>query len=433
MCQKAAAEELAKVEEQRFRHFTKYVGDLQGKQAEAVKNAETALKNQVSAERKATKALADAKQEQLETQKRYSEALANLGGSGESSYGQAQALKVGARAALVAGDTEKAKQQAQAALSMLQELTQAGENTYGFSGFIQELQAIEAQADQINVDKAQEGLDRVKQQTAELKTLLDSLKETQISVKMDDAALSQVRQQIIDLSKLAGNPISIANTVAHPDGSTAGTGAGAGAGTSAPSASADVTVSIPPAAAEQARKDAGALANQMEQELTVEPTVKPPKIYQDGNSFSQFPQEGYSVGGYTGPGGNYDPAGIVHAGIVHAGEHVQPQEVVREPGALPFLEQIRQHGFRRTLQNLAHSMRGYDAGGLVSNALTPQVPAVAGTLRRIAAPATAQSEEDLGTLYLDVGGRRVPVKASRSAADELHLAARKHGRSGLGT
>jgi tape measure domain-containing protein len=472
--EKAAADELAKAEEQRFRHFTKYVADMQGKQGEAVKNAESALKNQVSAERKASKALADAKQEQLETQQRYSNALASLGGSGEASYGQAQALKVGARAALVAGDTERAKQQAQAALSMLQELAQAGENTFGFTGFINELQAIEAQADQINVDKAQQGLDRVKQQTADLKALLDAVKEVQISVKMDDAALSKVRQQIIDLSKLSGNPISIINTVAHPDGPAAG----AGSATAAPDAAAAVTVSIPPATEEKARKDAGALATQMEQELTVEPTVKPPKIhqdgssftqfppvaitpeldqaaaaqaqqqvaglaanlqrqlvipvtpvatgakqvYQDGNSFSQFPQEGYAVGGYTGPGGKYDPAGIVHAG-----EHVQPQEVVREPGALPFLEQIRQHGFRRTLQNLSQSLRGYDAGGLVSSALSPQVPAMAGTLQRIAAP-TAQAEENLGTLYLDVGGTKVSVKASRSAANALHNEARKHGR-----
>lgn len=472
--EKAAAEELAKVEEQRFRHFTKYVSDLQSKQTEAVKNAETALKNQVSAERKATKALADAKQEQLETQRRYSEALANLGGSGEASYGRAQALKVGARAALVAGDTEKAKQQAQAALSMLQELAQAGENTYGFSGFIQELQAIEAQADQINVDKAEQGLDWVKKQTVELKKLLDSVKETQISVKMDDAALSQVRQQIIDLSRLAGNPISITNTVARPDGPT--TGAGAATGT--PSATAGVSVSISPNTEKQARKDAAALANQMEQELTVEPTVKPPKffqdgnsfsqfppvaitpeldqaaaaeaqqqvaglaanlqrqlvipvtpvttgapqVYQNGNSFSQFPQEGYAVGGYTGPGGKYEPAGIVHAG-----EHVQPQEVVREPGALPFLEQIRQYGFRRTLQNLAHSLRGYDAGGLVSNALSPQVPAMAGALQQIAAP-TAPNQPALTPVNLHIGGQVIPVQAAPDALALIHREARKNSR-----
>ncbi|WP_033998011.1 tape measure protein [Pseudomonas paraeruginosa] len=474
--EQAAAEEQAKVEEAKFRHFTKYVGDMQGKQAEAVKNAEAALKKQVSAERKASKALADAKQEQLETQQRYSDALAALGGTGEASYGQAQALKVGARAALVAGDTEKAKQQAQAALSVLQELAQAGENTFGFSGFIQELQAIEAQADQINVDKAQQGLDRVNQQTAELKALLDSVKETQISVKMDDAALSKVRQQIMDLSRLAGNPISIINTAARPDGPAAS----AGAATGAPGATADVTVSISPATEEKARTDAGALANQMEQELTVEPTVKPPKVYEDGNSFSQFPpvaitpeldpaaaeqaqlqmaglasnlqrelvipvtpvatgapqvyrdgnsfsqfpQEGFAAGGYTGPGGKYEPAGIVHAG-----EHVQPQEVVREPGALPFLEQIRRYGFRRTLQNLSQSLRGYADGGLVSNALAPTVPAMAGALQLMATPA-APDFPNLGTINLNLGGQTIQAYATPSMAEELHRVALKHGRTG---
>ncbi|MDT4829705.1 tape measure domain protein [compost metagenome] len=426
--EKAAAEELAKVEEQRFRHFTKYVSDLQSKQTEAVKNAETALKNQVSAERKATKALADAKQEQLETQKRYSEALANLGGSGESSYGQAQALKVGARAALVAGDTEKAKHQAQAALSMLQELAQAGENTYGFSGFIKELQAIEAQADQINVDKAQQGLDRVKQQTAELKALLDSVKEIQISVKMDDAALNQVRQQIIDLSRLAGNPTSIVNTVAHPDGPNAG------AATAAPSANANVTVSIPPvaitpqldqAAAAEAQQQVAGLAANLQRQLVIPITTVVANTGQGSSNGapSQDLEEGYAYGGYTGPGGKFDPAEIVHAG-----EHVQPQEVVREPGALAFLEQIRQHGFRRTLQNLANSMRGYDAGGLVSNALSPQVPALAGSLERLAAPNTS-NQPALTPVNLHIGDRTIQLQASSDAADELHREARMRGRS----
>jgi len=56
---------------------------------------------------------------------------------------------------------------------------------------------------------------------------------------------------------------------------------------------------------------------------------------------------GFADGGYTGPGGKHDVAGIVHAG-----EWVVPQEVVNRPGMLPFLNQLT-YG------------RGYADGGLV--------------------------------------------------------------------
>ena len=55
--------------------------------------------------------------------------------------------------------------------------------------------------------------------------------------------------------------------------------------------------------------------------------------------------DGGPVGGYTGPGGKYQPAGIVHAG-----EHVMNQERVAEPGALQFLERFREVGLQKTLQ-----------------------------------------------------------------------------------
>lgn len=76
-------------------------------------------------------------------------------------------------------------------------------------------------------------------------------------------------------------------------------------------------------------------------------------------------QNGFAIGGYTGPGSKYQPAGIVHAG-----EHVQPMEIVREPGALAFLEQIRLRGFQVTMRELQAAMSkglaGYASGGLVA-------------------------------------------------------------------
>jgi hypothetical protein len=57
--------------------------------------------------------------------------------------------------------------------------------------------------------------------------------------------------------------------------------------------------------------------------------------------------------GFTGVGGKFEPAGIVHKG-----EFVNPQEVVRQPGALAFLERFNKMGMR--------ALRGYASGGLVT-------------------------------------------------------------------
>ena len=57
---------------------------------------------------------------------------------------------------------------------------------------------------------------------------------------------------------------------------------------------------------------------------------------------------GFSGGGYTGPGGKYEPAGVVHRG-----EYVLPQEAVRNIG-LGNLETLHQS-----------ALRGYADGGLV--------------------------------------------------------------------
>lgn len=70
----------------------------------------------------------------------------------------------------------------------------------------------------------------------------------------------------------------------------------------------------------------------------------------------------FARGGYTGPGGKWQPAGIVHAG-----EFVHRQEVVRQPGALAFLARFNREGMAALRRN------GYAAGGLVSNLAMPSL------------------------------------------------------------
>lgn len=272
--QKEAAAAQEKIEEERYSEYSKHLSAMKSKQDEAVSNAEKTLKAQVSAEKKAAKDLADAKKEQLETQKRYSEALAKLGAGagGEASYGQAQALRLQAQQALSNKDVETAKASAQAALKVLMDLQGAGENTYGFAGFIKSLKAIEEQADQINIDKAKQSFDDAKQKTTDLKTLLDTVKETVISVKMDDAAMAKARGQIEDLAALAGGGITLPAPVVHPDSTKSSSGSAIGAGLNPPQQSSGARPANDPAA----------------QQAPV--VVKPVSVRQDGpNSFTNLP------------------------------------------------------------------------------------------------------------------------------------------------
>lgn len=78
---------------------------------------------------------------------------------------------------------------------------------------------------------------------------------------------------------------------------------------------------------------------------------------------ADFRKEGFARGGWTGPGGKWQPAGIVHAG-----EYVMPQEIVRQRGALALFERIRRQG-------LAGILPGYASGGLVGNLVVSPVRA----------------------------------------------------------
>lgn len=185
--------------------------DLKDVQTKLVTDTEAALKAMVSAEKAAASDLEKAKAAQLKTQEKYSKALSSLGSGagGDGSYASAQSLKIGARQALQRGDVESAKEQANAALDILKKLADSGENTYGFAGFIKELQGIEAAADGINVEKAQNSLEQAKQKTEELKAKLDELKSVVITPTMSEDALAKVRKQIRDLKILIGQQLDI--------------------------------------------------------------------------------------------------------------------------------------------------------------------------------------------------------------------------------
>ncbi|MGC4077274.1 MAG: phage tail length tape measure family protein [Rubrivivax sp.] len=85
--------------------------------------------------------------------------------------------------------------------------------------------------------------------------------------------------------------------------------------------------------------------------------------------------KGFSSGGYTGDGGKFEPAGIVHKG-----EHVTRQEVVRQPGARQFLDDFNRRGMVAV-----QGWQGYSDGGLVG--FTSQ-PAATSAMKALPMPDT---------------------------------------------
>lgn len=335
---------------------------------EQVKNTEAALKKQTDAERKAASDLAKAKQAQLDTQKRYKDALASLAGGGqggEPSFAQATALKAGARQALQSGDVEEAKRQAQAALEVLKQLKDAGKNTYGFTGMVKELKSIEDSADNSKVDDAQKKQEQMRDMVAQTKAALEELKDIKVQPTLDAEAQQALLDQMARLADQAKIIMTIPVTYQKGD--------------------------FDPVSGDY---------------ILQQPNLEPP---------------GFADGGWTGPGGKYQPAGLVHRG-----EHVQPQEVVREPGALPFLEQIRRNGFRNTVSSLrdrlAAGLPGFAEGGLVGPRSLPAMPPIPQNLLQ-----GSGGSESLGTLVLQLGGQQFSVQAPRSTAEELSRTARKLG------
>lgn len=346
------SEQLQETRDKELESRRQYIAEIESQQSRLIKSAEAAGKQLAAAEKTATQELEKVRADRLKIEERYQKALAGLNGGGEASYGAAQSLKVGARQALQAGDIEGAKSQAQAALKMLQDLAAAGESTYGFEGFIKELQGIELAANDIEQTNAEEKINAIKAEMIDLKAKAAALEDLPVSVKMDDAALEQVKQA---LSALANTKIMV---------------------------------------------QVGAQYDFSKPYTLQDPGPEP---------------SGFSGGGWTGPGGKYQPAGIVHAG-----EHVQPQEVVREPGALAFLERIRRNGFRATLDQLR--LRGYASGGPVVPVprFVPSIPTPSpALLEAVSGRGGADLLRNWGRATLGYGADEYEVLIKQDSFDKL--------------
>ncbi|MFV3388010.1 tape measure protein [Pseudomonas sp. NY15364] len=530
------AEELARtdaerIEEQRLADFRAYASEF-GKEQERLTNAfKTAVNDQVAAQNRANSALKKAQDAQLETSKRYRSALEKLGAgaAGGASYGNASSLRVAARDALQAGDAERAKKLAQQSLEMLLKLADAGENTYGFEGFIKGLEGIEQAADQAILASAEAARKAEIDKVRELKKEFEDLKNFKLTPSIDDEALAKETEKMKRWAAMIGESFVIRpRTSAAADAGSGewhapmllpGSGA---AGSSAQPVSAPVKptgivqdaaseAALPPVnapikpagirqdgpnswtnlpAAEVAITPKGVRqdgVNSFTNLPVVEVDVLPKGIRQDGqNSFTNLPVDadivvksvaapegelpvvpallrpvgqapdvppvpvesaidevskagvlqefgtfidqlrkasvvpitlsmgpapsagavpGFAGGGYTGPGGRLEPAGVVHRGEV-----VWSQLDVARAGGVAVVEAMRR------------GLRGYDIGGIVAPRAMPSIPSLAPALQeQLAGPVFP----DLGRVVFEAGGQEATVYASPQDALNLRRLALK--------
>lgn len=454
--EKRAADEREALQERILAEQRAYAIEFNSITQDLAVKFKSALDQQVAAQRKAASALSKARNEQLETEKRYRDAVGrlNAGVQGPASYANAQALQYAAKQALASGDVERAKKNAQAALDMLLDLAEAGENTYGFAGFIQSLQSIEQEADQISVENAERSLEEATKKTREWKKEFEELKNFKITPSIDDEALARETEKLKQWAASIGSSVNIEPRMLTQDplripGSKDADGyvllnetpqlpadfvledivlpEGKKPVIDAVVNPVSVEVASPPVEVSAAVDDLSiASVTQQIKDFVAswaKLTVLPVRLAMDAATPSGASVGGFSGGGYTGPGGKYQPAGVVHAG-----EHVQPQEVVREPGALAFLERIRRNGFRATLDQLR--LRGYANGGPVVPVprFVPNVPAPSAALLDAAA---GPQFPHLGQVDFNFGGRTQTVYVERDGVNELREAARKFGRTHL--
>ncbi len=449
-----AADEREALQEQVLAEQRAYATEFNSITQDLAVKFKSALDQQVAAQRKAASALSKARNEQLETEKRYRDALdrLNAGGKGQASYANAQSMQYAAKQALASGDVERAKQNAQAALDMLLDLAEAGENTYGFAGFIQSLQSIEQEADRISVENAARSLEEATKKTREWKAEFEELKNFTITPSIDDEALARETEKLKQWAAMVGASVNIEpraltqdplrvpgskdadgyvllnetpqlpaefvlKDVVFPDGEKPVIDA-----VVRPASVEEDAAPVEVSAAVDDLSIAG-VTQQIKDFVAswAKLTVLPVRLAMDAATPSGDSVDGFSGGGWTGPGSKYQPAGIVHAG-----EHVQPQEVVREPGALAFLERIRRNGFRATLDQLR--LRGYANGGPVVPVprFVPNVPAPSPALLEAAA---GPQFPHLGQVDLSLGGASYTMYVEREVASELRLAARQFGRT----
>lgn len=179
----------------------KYVNDIKEYNKQAVKAVKDRGKELAKAEKEAAKKVADAKKEIAKIEKQFDDIRKEMAGGGdkEPTFAEYQSLALSAKRALSAGDTAKAKEDALAAANVLKELAAAGENTYGFAGMVNSMEALAKSAAGIEQANAEQELIAIQQEIALLAEKAKELENMPVSVQLDAESLESVKSQISSL------------------------------------------------------------------------------------------------------------------------------------------------------------------------------------------------------------------------------------------
>ncbi|WP_114774153.1 phage tail tape measure protein [Vibrio cholerae] len=117
---------------------------------------------------------------------------------------------------------------------------------------------------------------------------------------------------------------------------------------------------------------------------------------------------GFSSGGYTGSGGKFEPAGIVHKGEV-----VWSQDDINRAGGVGIVEALRKGAL-----NFKEGLKGYADGGVVGMA-----PALAGATNSYSSSIAIQQEINIG--QSESGTSANPQAVAKAYADAAKMGARE--------
>ena len=180
------------------RQYVTDIKEYSRKAVQAVKDRGTEL---AKAEKEAAKKVLAAKSEIAALEKQFDDIRKEIAGGGdkEPSFADYQSLAASANRALSAGDTAKAKEDALAAAAVLKELAAAGENTYGFAGMVNSMEALAKSAVGIEQANAEQELIAIQQEIATLAEKAKELENMPVSVELDAESLESVKSQISSL------------------------------------------------------------------------------------------------------------------------------------------------------------------------------------------------------------------------------------------
>lgn len=176
----------------------KYVSDIKEYNAKAVQAVKDRGKELAKAEKDAAKKVADAKKEIADIEKQFDDIRKEMAGGGdkEPSFAEYQSLAAAANRAMASGDTAKAKEDALAAANVLKELAAAGENTYGFAGMVNSMEAIAKSAGAIEQASAEAELVAIQQEIVLLAEKAKELENMPITFALDNESLESAKAQI---------------------------------------------------------------------------------------------------------------------------------------------------------------------------------------------------------------------------------------------